>query len=223
MILTKQFPLTLAVCFAFSLLATNVSAQTITTTRPRQVSNPVQLTARTIVRGAPGLDNDVVAMPVVTDDEAEPEAPEMSPLTPSHLGRPEKMILSAIEERLGTPYRMGSTGPNRYDCSGFVWSVFQSAGINFERVNAHTLWNEFAPATTEEESKFGTLVFFNTRASTITGSSASPVSGAYRCRRPFRCSHTAADSSREGQTARNNLRQKADAALTGKRRPSSFN
>ncbi len=31
----------------------------------------------------------------------------------------------AIKERYGLPYRYGSTGPNSYDCSGFVWSSFQ--------------------------------------------------------------------------------------------------
>lgn len=160
MILTKRFPLMLAVCFAFALLATNVSAQTAVAGRPRQVTNPVQLTARTIVRGASRLENDVIALPAPRE-EAEPEEAEISPLMPTRLGRSETMILSAIEERLGTPYRMGSTGPNRYDCSGFVWSVFQSAGINFERMTAHTLWSEFAPATEDEKHKFGTLVFFN--------------------------------------------------------------
>ncbi|MCA1592374.1 MAG: C40 family peptidase [Acidobacteria bacterium] len=159
MSLTKPFPLMLAVCFASSLLATNVSAQT--TARPRQTSNPVQLTARTIVRGATRLENDVVvALPDPTAED-EPDAVEIAPVMPEHIGRPERMLLSAIEERLGTPYRMGATGPNRYDCSGFVWSVYQSAGINFERATAHTLWNEFAPATEDEKHKFGTLVFFN--------------------------------------------------------------
>ena len=33
-------------------------------------------------------------------------------------------IIRGIETKLGIPYRYGSTGPYRYDCSGFVWSVF---------------------------------------------------------------------------------------------------
>jgi len=45
------------------------------------------------------------------------------------------MMLAAIDMRLGTPYLLGATGPYRFDCSGFVWSVFQSAGVNFERSN----------------------------------------------------------------------------------------
>ena len=70
-------------------------------------------------------------------------------------------MLAAIDERLGTPYRMGATGPNRYDCSGFVWSVFQQAGVSFERSTARSLWQEFTPPAEGEQFKFGTLVFFN--------------------------------------------------------------
>lgn len=70
-------------------------------------------------------------------------------------------LLSAIEERLGTPYRWGATGPDRFDCSGFVWSIFQEAGINFERASARTLFSRFEAPPAGEEYKFGTLVFFS--------------------------------------------------------------
>ena len=66
-----------------------------------------------------------------------------------------------IEARLGIPYRYGSTGPTRYDCSGFVWSVFNDAGINFTRASARTLWASSVPVTDDERFKFGTLVFMN--------------------------------------------------------------
>ncbi len=70
-------------------------------------------------------------------------------------------IYAGIQNRLGIPYLYGSTGPNRYDCSGFVWSVFQDAGIDFERTSAKTLWAESIPVFGDERFKFGTLVFFN--------------------------------------------------------------
>ncbi len=72
-----------------------------------------------------------------------------------------QMIVAAIDARLGTPYSLGATGPDRFDCSGFVWSVFQSAGVDFERSNARTLWSEFTPAQGSERFQLGTLVFFN--------------------------------------------------------------
>ena len=71
------------------------------------------------------------------------------------------LMLAAIDQRLGARYSWGATGPSAFDCSGFVWSTFQSIGISFERSSARTLWTRFAPATPEEEMKFGTLVFFS--------------------------------------------------------------
>lgn len=73
----------------------------------------------------------------------------------------EPLLMAAIDDRLGSPYRWGATGPNRFDCSGFVWSIFQASGITFERVNARNLFARFQPAPIEEQFKFGTLVFFS--------------------------------------------------------------
>jgi len=71
------------------------------------------------------------------------------------------LLLAAIDERLGSRYRWGATGPDRFDCSGFVWSIFQATGISFERASARNLFARFAPAPEEEQFKFGTLVFFS--------------------------------------------------------------
>jgi cell wall-associated NlpC family hydrolase len=73
----------------------------------------------------------------------------------------EPLLLAAIDERLGSRYRWGATGPDRFDCSGFVWSIYQATGINFERASARNLFARFAPAPVEEQYKFGTLVFFS--------------------------------------------------------------
>ena len=70
-------------------------------------------------------------------------------------------LMNSIESKLGIPYHYGSTGPNRYDCSGFVWSVFQDAGVFFERSSARTFWSEFEPVEGDARFQFGTLVFFN--------------------------------------------------------------
>jgi cell wall-associated NlpC family hydrolase len=73
----------------------------------------------------------------------------------------EPLLMVAIDQRLGSPYRWGATGPNRFDCSGFVWSIFQATGIDFERASARNLFVRFAPPPVEEQFKFGTLVFFS--------------------------------------------------------------
>lgn len=70
-------------------------------------------------------------------------------------------LLSAIQMRIGIPYRYGSTGPNSYDCSGLVWSVFKDAGYSYERSSARSLWESSVPVEGDARFKFGTLVFFN--------------------------------------------------------------
>ena len=73
----------------------------------------------------------------------------------------EPLLMNAIDQRLGSRYRWGSTGPNTFDCSGFVWSIFQASGITFERESARSLFAHFEPAPEGEQFKFGTLVFFS--------------------------------------------------------------
>ena len=67
----------------------------------------------------------------------------------------------AIKSRYGLGYRYGASGPNAFDCSGFVWSVFQEAGIDFTRSSARSIWSISEPVTGDERYKFGTLVFLN--------------------------------------------------------------
>src|SRR5919112_2927136 len=158
MSLYKLFPRLLAACAALGLAAIAANAQPAAT-RPHQTGT--LSTTTTQQSGAlPRLENDVF---VVSESDAAEEAGSAvkAPLAPAKLGSVERSMLSAIEERLGTPYRMGTEGPYRFDCSGFVWSVFQQAGVAFERTNVRNFWHEFAPPTEDEKFKFGTLVFFN--------------------------------------------------------------
>src|SRR5215204_1208512 len=155
----RLFPRPLATTFVLTLLA--LSAQAQTATRPRQAT-AAQPTTTTEAQGRPKLENDIFVVESAPEAEAEPapSKPQFGVPT-AKLGFVERSMLTAIEERLGVPYRMGSEGPNRYDCSGFVWSVFQQAGVAFERTSVRTFWHEFAPPTEDEKFKFGTLVFFN--------------------------------------------------------------
>jgi len=84
-----------------------------------------------------------------------------SPTAAIEVPKFQPLLMAAIDERLGSPYHWGSTGPRAYDCSGFVWSIFQAAGIDFERSSARTLFARLSPPSPEDEYKFGTLVFFN--------------------------------------------------------------
>ncbi len=71
------------------------------------------------------------------------------------------VLFQAISQKLGIRYRFFGTDDRGYDCSGFVWRVFQDAGSTFDRVAARTLWDQLPEATAEEITQFGTLVFFN--------------------------------------------------------------
>ncbi len=70
-------------------------------------------------------------------------------------------MLASIQTKIGIPYHYGSMGPKSYDCSGFVWSVFNEAGFYFERTSARSLWESSVPVEGDARYKFGTLVFFN--------------------------------------------------------------
>jgi cell wall-associated NlpC family hydrolase len=159
----RLFPRPLAVMFVLNLLALSAQAQQPNATRPRQATAAQPTTTTTTeAQGRTRLENDIFVVQSAPEGEPEPEATTPRFGVPAaKMGLVERSMLTAIEERLGTPYRMGTEGPNRYDCSGFVWSVFQQAGVAFERSSVRNFWHEFAPPTADEKYKFGTLVFFN--------------------------------------------------------------
>jgi len=154
------FPRALCASLALVVLSTAAFAQT----RPR-------------VTGQSGDANEVACSPddaammaAVSDSKPTWEAKSKPTIdvsnpttTPSSAGflKFESQLMSAIDQRLGTPYRWGATGPNRYDCSGFVWAIYQAIGTNFERASARNLFARFEPVPVEEQFKFGTLVFFS--------------------------------------------------------------
>lgn len=137
---------------------TTSTQATVEATRPRRVHTV------TTADGTPRLENDLVIAPLASQQsdplvKQKPVTPFAEPLSL----RFRQLLTLGITERLGAPYVYGASGPYYYDCSGFVWSVFQSAGIPFERASARTFWSEFQPVKPGEEFKFGTLVFSTLR------------------------------------------------------------
>jgi cell wall-associated NlpC family hydrolase len=159
--LFPRVPLVLVACIAIGICSTSAFAQT----RLRVVSgssDPDEVSC------SPD-DLNVTALAPVADSkpvwEAKPKPTidlnkSASPTTTGFL-KVQPLLLAAIDERLGSRYRWGATGPNRFDCSGFVWSIFQAAGISFDRSNARTLFGMFSAPAPEDQFKFGTLVFFS--------------------------------------------------------------
>jgi peptidoglycan endopeptidase LytE len=126
-------------------------------TRPRQVA---QVTDLQEVSCSP---DDPVVIWEAPAEQFVATKPVLVPRT-AGMDQFQQLMTSAIDERLGSRYRWGGTGPNGFDCSGFVWSIFQAAGIDFERGSARALWSRFEAPAPEERFKFGTLVFFSNLA-----------------------------------------------------------
>jgi peptidoglycan endopeptidase LytE len=151
------FPRALAAVFVLCLFAHGVVAQETDQPRPRQVTQATQQD------GSNRLENDVFVVSEATPASVSRYETELAKprLIAPRLFQFNQMMLAAIDTRMGAPYVYGSSGPRVFDCSGFVWSVFQSAGVNFERGSARDFWVNFSPVGEDEKYKFGTLVFFN--------------------------------------------------------------
>jgi peptidoglycan endopeptidase LytE len=159
--LRKLFPRVIVASLALAVLSTSAFSQT----RPR-----VAVGGGDVIEVSCSPDDFAsMAAAAVSDSkpvwEAKPKptidlAPSIASPSSGFL-KFEPMLMAAIDQRLGSPYRWGATGPNRFDCSGFVWSIFQATGINFERASARNLFARFEPAPVEDQFKFGTLVFFS--------------------------------------------------------------
>jgi len=151
MTLRNWFPYAIAACLTLSMLSVAVAAQT-GETRQRQIASTDQALNRV------AMSDDSVVLSVASPSDLKAASVATPTLASAKF---QQLMLAAIDQRLGARYSWGATGPSAFDCSGFVWSTFQSIGINFERSSARTLWSRFTPATPEDEMKFGTLVFFS--------------------------------------------------------------
>ena len=70
-------------------------------------------------------------------------------------------IIDFAQTKLGSTYVWGATGPNVFDCSGFVRFVFQNAAdISLPRVSSDQA--TYKPRISSMNMKKGDLVFFET-------------------------------------------------------------
>ena len=70
-------------------------------------------------------------------------------------------ILSFVKSKLGSMYVWGATGPNTFDCSGFVQYVFnKSVGITLPRISSDQA--SYKPRISLTSMKKGDLIFFET-------------------------------------------------------------
>lgn len=157
----RIFPRLLVVCFALC-VTVNIAAQSS--------ESDSRLTRKIIDgNGAARLETDISAPPLGEERRprivgsvpvAGPKAPTV-PVAPLLAGRFDQLLMSAIQAHLGSPYHYASTGPDSFDCSGFVWRAYQEAGFDFNRGPASSYWATFAAPSADDQYKFGTLVFFS--------------------------------------------------------------
>ncbi|MDD4352493.1 MAG: C40 family peptidase, partial [Candidatus Gracilibacteria bacterium] len=76
-------------------------------------------------------------------------------------------ILEIGEKEIGKPYCLGGTGPDCFDCSGYVQSVMKRAvGVNLPRTSRDQA--TIGEAISLEDAGIGDLVFFYTNPSAPT-------------------------------------------------------
>lgn len=158
MVLRKPFARALVACLALSLWFTSAVAQT----RPRVATGSGDIQEISCTPDDFALAASTQPWPV-SDAKPKPTidlTPAIGSSNTNFLAF-QPALMAAIDQRLGARYRWGAEGPDRFDCSGFVWSIFHATGIDFERGSARTLFARFSAPAPEEQFKFGTLVFFN--------------------------------------------------------------
>jgi cell wall-associated NlpC family hydrolase len=67
-------------------------------------------------------------------------------------------IVAKAKQYLGVPYKWGGTDPSGFDCSGFVYYVLRSLGINVSRTQS-TMYSQGTPVS-KSNLKPGDIVFF---------------------------------------------------------------
>ncbi|HVM29872.1 MAG TPA: NlpC/P60 family protein [Candidatus Limnocylindrales bacterium] len=69
------------------------------------------------------------------------------PAAPTRAASPSEAAIAAAQGYLGTPYRLGATGPARFDCSGLMFRIFADIGelprIGGKRMRAVQYYNWF--------------------------------------------------------------------------------
>src|SRR6476620_7714577 len=164
MIFRNRLCISLCLSVLFASFAININAQTRSRIVPTRESQPVntQVSTDKVKRSIlsspttnanqrPTLTNQIAVVPsrplVKNTVDTRPTNSLLNTANKRLIYTPNfnDRLMSSIQAKIGIPYLYGAEGPNRYDCSSFVWKVFQEAGISFTRTSARTFWNEFEP------------------------------------------------------------------------------
>jgi len=53
----------------------------------------------------------------------------------NNISSSQDIIVQTAKKYLGRPYKYGATGPNSFDCSGFVYTIFKELGVSIPRTS----------------------------------------------------------------------------------------
>jgi len=129
-------------------------------TEPRQTNTTVNANGSLRLETEPSVVNPLeerrprTVTPIVS--RPAPIGPTISLTTPF-----DQSLMTAMQSHVGSSYRYNRTGPDEFDCSGFVWRAFQDVGLNFQRGPARSYWATMPAPPLGEQFKFGNLVFFS--------------------------------------------------------------
>ena len=69
-------------------------------------------------------------------------------------------LISIAKSKVGSRYKSGATGPNSFDCSGFVYYAYKNVGIKIPRVSTNQA--KIGKKLSRSELKKGDIVCFDT-------------------------------------------------------------
>lgn len=86
---------------------------------------------------------------------------ESSPLSKlTNEDNPSDTLISLAKSKIGSPYIYSKTGPSSFDCSGFVYYIYNKNNMKVPRTSLAQ--SKIGPKINRAEIKKGDLVFFDT-------------------------------------------------------------
>lgn len=85
------------------------------------------------------------------------------------VSKTDRNLIRAAERYLGVRYRYGGTTSRGFDCSGYIWRVFNDVGYdNFPRLSSQAMYKK-GRAVSRSAAKVGDLCFFRGQSGRAVG------------------------------------------------------